>query len=290
MQTTIGTYGVWASQLGLLPAADAGAHARALEDLGFQTLWIGEAATKEALTHAGLLLAATETVTIATGIANLWARDATAMVNAGRTLAEAHPGRFVLGIGASHPPLLDRRGQQYRKPLTATREYLQAMQQADWKGPDVTDPPVVIAALGPRMLELAAEATRGAHTFLVPPEHTRRARQALGPDRWLAPEQAVVLADTREAARRRCDRHLEGYLSLANYRRNLERLGWQVDDPAAVPDELFDELIAWGDAATIAARVRAHLDAGADHVALHGFSGQRDRFPVDELAEVLAAL
>jgi probable F420-dependent oxidoreductase len=290
MRTTIGTFGVWASQLGLLPAAEAAAHARELEELGFETLWVGEASTKEALTHAGLLLAATETVTVATGIANLWARDATAMINAARTLAEAHPGRFVLGIGASHPPLLDRRGQGYDQPLTATREYLEGMTEAQWSGPAVEDPPVVLAALGPKMLDLAAEATDGAHTFLVPVEHTRRAREALGPDRWLAPEQAVVLADSRGDARRLCDDHLAGYLSLGNYRRNLERLGWEVDDPTDVPDDLFDALIAWGDADTAAARVREHLDAGADHVALHGFTARRDAFPTDGLRAVLAAL
>ncbi|MBW3621552.1 MAG: TIGR03620 family F420-dependent LLM class oxidoreductase [Actinobacteria bacterium] len=290
MHTTIGTYGVWASQLGLLPAEDAAAHARTLEELGFDTLWVGEASTKEALTHAGLLLAATDTITVATGIANLWARDATAMVNGARTLADAYPGRFVLGIGASHPPLLDRRGQGYDKPLTATREYLEAMTKADWTGPEVADPPTVLAALGPKMLALAAEASDGAHTFLVPVEHTRRARQALGPDRWLAPEQAVVVADSRAAARRLCDGHLAGYLSLGNYRRNLERLGWDVADPTDVPDDLFDALIAWGDPEGVAARVREHLDAGADHVALHGFTDRRERFPVDDLAAVLAAL
>lgn len=290
MQTTIGTFGVWASQLGLLPAEDAGVHARSLEEAGFRTLWVGEAATKEALTHAGLLLAATSTITVATGIANLWARDATAMVNAGRTLAEAYPGRFVLGIGASHPPLLDRRGQGYDKPLTATREYLEAMGQAEWSGPEVEDPPTVLAALGPKMLALAGASTRGAHTFLVPVAHTRQAREALGPDRWLAPEQAVVLADTRDEARRRCDGHLEGYLSLGNYRRNLERLGWHVDDPAHVSDALFDALIAWGDPVAVAARVREHLDAGADHVALHGFTDRPDDFPVDELRAILRPL
>lgn len=290
MDTSIGTFGVWASQLGLLPTPDAATHARALEQMGYTTVWVGEASTREALTHAGLLLAATSTLTVATGIANLWARDATAMINAARTLAEAYPGRFVLGIGASHPPLLERRGQQYGKPLAATREYLDAMARADWTGPDVTDPPVLLAALGPRMIGLAAEAARGAHTFLVPVEHTRRARAALGPDRWLVPEQAVVLADTRTQARRLCDGHLEGYLSLGNYRRNLERLGWTVEDPSDVADDLFDALIAWGDVDTVAGRVREHLDAGADHVALHAFSEQRDLFPTEQLRSILRAL
>ena len=286
----IGRFGVWASQLGLLPAEAAGQQARQLEALGFDTLWVGEASSKEALTHAGQLLAATERVTVATGIANLWARDATAMANGARTLAEAHRARFVLGIGASHPPLLERRGQRYDRPLAATRAYLQAMARADWSGPPVDDPPVVLAALGPRMLALAGEAAAGAHTFLVPVEHTRRARERLGRGPWLAPEQAVVLADTRAEARRRCDRHLEGYLSLANYRRNVERLGWPVDDPSDVPDDLFDALIAWGDADTVAARVRDHLEAGADHVAVHGFSDRWDHFPVDELEAVVTAL
>lgn len=290
MTTALGSLGVWASQLGLLPAADAARHARGLEQQGYTSLWVGEAATKEALTHAALLLAATSSITVATGIANLWVRDATAMINGARTLAEAYPGRFVLGIGASHPPLLQRRGLHYDRPLTATRRYLEAMAEAAWAGPEVTDPPVVLAALGPRMLSLAGELTQGAHTFLVPVGHTRRARAALGSDRWLVPEQAVVLADTRAEARDRCSGHLARYLSLGNYRRNLERLGWRIEDPTAVPDDLFDALIAWGDAAAVAGRLQAHLDAGADHVAVHGFSDQRDHFPLADLGAVLGAV
>ncbi|MGH3443438.1 MAG: TIGR03620 family F420-dependent LLM class oxidoreductase, partial [Nitriliruptorales bacterium] len=227
----IGTYGVWASHLGLLPAESARETARAIEDLGYGALWVGEAEGKEALTHAAFLLAATRGITLATGIANIWARDARAMVNAGRTLVAGWPGRFVLGIGASHAPLVEARGGRYEKPFSEMQRYLDAMEKAVWRGPDLDrEPPVVLAALGPKMLELAATRADGAHTYLVPVEHTARARDVMGPDAFLAPEQAFVLADSREDARRSADRHLRNYLRLPNYRANLARFGWDDTD------------------------------------------------------------
>jgi probable F420-dependent oxidoreductase len=267
----VGAVGVWASQLGLYPAADARAAVAEVEQLGFGTVWVGEAAGKEALTHAGVLLAATTNCAVATGIANIWARDALAMANAARTLAEAYPGRFVLGIGASHAPLVDTRGHDYARPLTAMRAYLDGLDDAPYRGPlPAAPPPRVLAALGPKMLALAADRSDGAHTFFVPVEHTAFAREVLGRDRLLAPEQAVVLAGDRDAARRVADRHLRGYLALPNYTRNLARFGFTEEDVAdGGSDRLFDALIAWGDPDDIAARVRAHHDAGADHVAVH---------------------
>lgn len=266
----IGRVGVWASQLGLYPAAVARRSAAEVEALGFGCVWVGEAAGKEALTHAAVLLAATDRTPVATGIANLWARDALAMANGGRTLAEAYPGRFVLGIGASHAPLVEGRGHDYRRPLTAMRAYLDAMDAAPWRGPPVPPPPRVLAALRPRMLGLAAERAAGAHTFFVPAEHTASAREALGPDRLLAPEQAVALADDREGARRAADRHVRNYLALPNYARNLARFGFDDRDlSGSGSDRLFDAIVAWGDESAVAERVRAHHDAGADHVAVH---------------------
>lgn len=278
--------GVWASHLGLLPRDEAAAAARAIEDLGYRSLWVGEAEGKEAIAHAAVLLGATREVTVATGIANIWARDARAMRNGARTLAEWHPGRFVLGIGASHAPLVESRGGRYDRPLEAMREYLDAMDVSPWRGPEVgQEPPLVLAALGPRMLELARDRADGAHTFLVPPEHTRRARDVLGDDRLLVPEQAFVVASSREEARRSADRHLRNYLRLPNYRRNLARLGLPDPDPA--DDRVLDAVVAWGSAEDVAGRVAEHLDAGADEVAVHPLVPAPDASPLPQL-EALA--
>jgi probable F420-dependent oxidoreductase len=284
----LSTAGVWASQLGLVPARSAREAATRIEELGFGTIWVGEADGREALTHAGLLLEATDRLRVATGIANIWARDAQAMINAARTLAEAHDGRFVLGIGASHTPLVARRGHDYTKPYSAMREYLDAMGRATYTSPPpATEPPCVLAALGPRMLRLAGERADGAHTFLVPVDHTRWARQQLGSGPLLVPEQAAVLADDREAARRLAGAHVAKYLALDNYRRNLERLGWSgadLDDGGS--DRLFDALVAWGDEQRVADRVDEHLDAGADQVAVHVLTESPTRLPLEELAAI----
>jgi probable F420-dependent oxidoreductase len=289
----IGTYGVWASHLGLFPRDTAREQARAMEQLGYGCLWVGEAEGKEALTHAAFLLAATDEVVVATGIANIWGRDARAMWNGARTLCEAWPRRFLLGIGASHAPLVEDRGRAYGKPFTEMQRYLDALGSNPWRGPELPgEPPLVLAALGPKMLELAAERSDGVHTFLVTPEHTRRAREAVGPEKLVAPEQAIVVgASSREEARESAERHLQGYLRLPNYRRNLERLGWDeshFDEGAS--DELFDALIAWGDAETVAERLRAHVDAGADHVAVHPLVPDAEVLPVPQLEELAPLL
>jgi probable F420-dependent oxidoreductase len=288
IMTKIGKYGVWASHLGLLPAETARRSAQRMEELGFSALWVGEAEGKEALAHAAFLLAATDHIQIATGIANIWARDARTMFNGARTLAEGFDQRFILGIGASHAPLVEDRGRSYGKPYTEMVRYLDAMAKSPWRGPDLPDePPLVLAALGPKMLRLAAERSDGAHTFLVPVEHTRQAREALG-GALLAPEQAFAIADTREDARRAADRHLRNYLRLPNYRRNLERLGYgdeDMGDPTS--DRLFDALIAWGDPAKVAERIREQVAAGADHVAIHPLTPTPEEGPVPSL-EALA--
>lgn len=287
----LGSYGVWASHLGLLAWETARTAVQELEGLGYGTVWVGEAEGKEALTHAALLLCATERLMVATGIANIWARDAVTMANGGRTLAEAYPRRFVLGIGASHAVLAERRGHEYAKPLQAMRAYLDAMDGAPWRGPALEAPPRVLAALGPRMLELAAARGAGAHTFLVSAEHTRWARDILGRGPLLAPEQAVVLAESREEARRSADRHLRIYLELPNYRRHLQRMGWREADLAgAGSDALFDALVAWGGPEEVARRLDEHLQAGADHVAVHPLTPSPDEGPLRQLRALGDAL
>ncbi|MCW2638986.1 MAG: putative F420-dependent oxidoreductase, family, partial [Dactylosporangium sp.] len=231
-------------------------------------LWVGEAPwTKEALVHSALVLQGTRRLVVATGIANIWARDATAAVNGANALAEASGGRFLLGLGVSHRPLVQPRGKEYRNPLSAMRAYLDAMDTVTYDGPLPEAPPRMLAALRRRMLELAAQRSHGAHSYFVPPEHTGRARAILGPEPVLAPEQAVVLDTDAARARRSARKYMSFYLALPNYLNNLRELGWSdADFAGGGSDALVDAIVPWGDAQTIAERVRAHHDAGADHV------------------------
>ncbi|WP_274913118.1 LLM class F420-dependent oxidoreductase [Streptomyces sp. WZ-12] len=288
----IGRVGIWQGGLGRVSAAVAREFATDVERLGYGALWFGEAqATKEAFAHAGLLLAATERLTIATGIANIWVRDATAMNGGAHTLAEAYEGRFLLGLGASHAPQVDTRGHTYAKPLAAMRAYLAAMDESGYEGPIPEAPARVLAALGPKMLELAAERAAGAHPYFVTPEHTARAREVLGATPLLAPEQAVLL-ETDPAKARALIRaeHLGLYLTLPNYTNSLRRLGFEDDDFAGGgSDRLVDALVAWGDADAIRRRVQEHHDAGADHVALQPIAAERG-LGIDQLRELAPAL
>src|ERR1700730_8507565 len=199
----LGATGIWTTQLENLPAAQAQGAAAELEELGFGTLWSGEAMGREALTNASLLLAATRRIVIATGIANIYGRDPVTMAAAQKTLAEAYPGRFLLGLGVSHVPLVEQmRGHRYEKPVATMRAYLDGMDQAPFRSvPPPTNPARVLAALGPKMLELSRERADGAHPYNVNPEHTAQAREILGADRYLCPEQAVVLETNPAKAR-----------------------------------------------------------------------------------------
>src|SRR3989475_6325884 len=224
----IGRVGIWTFQLDQQPAAKAREAAAEVESLGFGALWIPEALGREAFTHAGILLAATKRLVVATGIANVWARDAMAMAAAQRTLAEAYPDRFLLGLGVSHAPMVEgMRGHRYERPLSAMRAYLDAMDRAPFvAAAPATDPPRVVGALAPRMRALAAERSAGAHPYFVPPEHTRKAREIMGPRPLLAPEQAVVLESDPGRARAIARAHMTIYLGLPNYVNNLRRLGF----------------------------------------------------------------
>jgi len=284
LRERLGRVGVWFSALGLEPAAVERDAAAEIERLGYGALWFGEGVNnKEAFAHGGLLLAATEKLHVATGIANIYARDALAM-NAGRlALAEAYPGRFLNGLGVSHRTLVTTRGHDYGRPLAAMRAYLDGMDQAAYGAPVPAEgAPRVLAALRPRMLALSGERTAGAHPYFVPPEHTSRARQILGPGPFLAPEQAVVLETDPVKARAIARRHMEPYLTLPNYVDNLRELGFGDDDLArGGSDRLVDAIVAWGDEEAIRERVREHLDAGADHVAIQpvvpGVDAARDQ-------------
>jgi len=273
----LGRVGVWSADPERMTAADAGRFANEVESLGYKALWIQESlGSKEVFAHAGILLAATKSLIIASGIANIWARDPVAMANGAKTLAEAYPDRFLLGIGVSHKPSVAIRGGRYQKPLEHMRAYLEAMDKAPFVGPNRDDPPAprVLAALGPKMLRLAAERSLGAHPYFVPVEHTSVARKALGGEPLLAVEQAAVVGMDREKVLAAATRHTKYYLALENYSNNLRRLGWSEADLAdAGSEQLIDAIVASGDAGAIAERVAAQHAAGADHVCLQVLGG-----------------
>lgn len=288
----LGRVGVWSGQFGMMPASALRDVVPEIESLGFRTLWFPESFAKEAFAHAATLLAAGEHSIAASGIANIWARDATAMINGARTLEDAYPGRLLLGIGVSHAPSAKKRGGAYRKPFSMMVDYLDAMEAALYTGPQPQqDPPLALAALGPKMLDLAATRTAGAHPYFVPVEHTVFAREIMGPDALLAPEQAIVLATDPRDARAIARSHTVHYLKLPNYRNNLLRLGWSEKDTAgAGSDALVDAVVAWGDVAAIRDRVAAHFSAGADHVGVQVLNGSNEEFPIRELRELAPAL
>src|SRR5512135_120259 len=271
LASRMGRAGVWSFALQRLAAAAEGEAARDYESLGFPSLWIPESlGSKDVFAHSAILLGATERIVVATGIANVYARDPMAMANGAKALGEAHPGRFVLGIGVSHAPSVATRGSEYGKPIETMTAYLDAMAAAQYAAPEPDPPvPLVLAALGPRMLELAASRADGAHPYFVPVDHTPVARRHLGAEPFLGVEQAAVLATDRSAGLRIARAFAKNYLALPNYANNLRRLGWSDDDGAGEGREaLVDAVIAIGDVDAIVRRVRAHLEAGADHVCL----------------------
>jgi probable F420-dependent oxidoreductase len=264
----LGRVGVWSFALQRMAATEETDAARQFEEMRFPATWIPESlGSKEILAHAALLLANTTQSVIATGIANIHARDPMAMANGAKALGEAYPDRFVLGIGVSHAPSVEMRGGDYDKPLQQTTRYLDAMDTAQYAAPNPVPPvPLVLAALGPKMLELAAERTDGAHPYFVPVEHTLVARQHLGPTPTLATEVTAVLTTDRSAGLEVARAFAKHYLVLPNYANNLRRLGWSEHDIGTNSDKIIDAVVAIGDVATIVGRVNAHLEAGADHV------------------------
>ena len=269
----LGPIGVWTAMLDQVPSARAAELAAEVEELGYGAIWIPGAVGRDPFVMATLLLAGTSSIPVATGIANIYARDAMTMANAQRTVAEAFEGRFLLGLGVSHQHLVEGlRKHDYSRPLSHMRTYLERMYKAVFMahGPEEL-PEMVLAALGPRMLELSATATAGAHPYFVPPTHTAHAREIMGPDAALYPEQMVILDTDAGAARRLARKNMAIYLGLPNYANNLLRLGFEQADidggPGGGPsNRLVDAIVAWGTPDRIAARIREHLDAGADHV------------------------
>lgn len=287
----LGRVGVWTWPLVTAPAPHVRDAVRAIEDMGWPTVWYPESRGREALSLAALILSSTERLRVATGIANIWARDANAAAGGAMTLAEAWPGRFTLGLGVSHAPAVKARGQAYEKPLDRMAEYLDGLESAIFVGPEPTDPvPVILAALGPKMLSLAADRTGGAHPYFVPVEHTAFARNTMGSDAYLAPEQAAVIETDPDSARAAAHAHMERYLLLDNYRRNLLRLGWSESDvEGGGSDDLVDAIVAWGPPEAIAERITAHHEAGADHVSVQ-LLGNPAEVPLEGLAKLARIL
>lgn len=296
LRRRLGTAGVWVAGQAL--DDDPGEFANWVESLGYTGLWVGGGNPDHAaFSRLETMLSVTDRLVVATGIANLWAWEPERLALEASRLHAGFPGRFVLGIGVSHAPLVERLGRRYERPMEAMTGFLDALDAAPpAPGVDPAEhgggPPRVLAALGDQMLRLAAQRTCGAHPYLTTPAHTERARAALGDGPLLAPEQALVLDEDPDAARRKARAYLEHYLRLPNYARNLRRLGWsEADLEGAGSDALVDALVLHGHPDDVVAGIRAHIEAGADHVCIQPLTaaGKIDRTALQVLGPALRA-
>ena len=262
--------GVWYFTDGM-SSAEAAESAQRIESLGYSALWIPETVGRHPFAHAAWLLANTSELVVATGIASIYHREPGVTLAAQNTLAEQSGNRFLLGLGVSHKPMVEGvRGLTYGKPVTTMREYLEKMDASPYSGPKPESaPPRVIAALGPRMLELSRDACQGAHPYFTSPDHTAMAREVLGPDAWLCVEQKVILEEDPDKARDLARQTAQVYIGLPNYRNNWLRMGLEESDfDNGGSDRFVDATFAWGNADAIRARIQAHHDAGATHVCI----------------------
>jgi probable F420-dependent oxidoreductase len=286
----LGKLGVW-TWLDHLSAREAADFAGTLEAWGYRALWLPEAVGRDPFAFIGYLAARTARLTFATGIANIYARDPMTMRAVRETLAEASGGRFLLGLGVSHAHLVAGvRKHAYGKPVSTMREYLERMDTALYMAKKADEPaPIVLAALRPRMLALSVEKASGAHPYFVPPEHTARAREVLGKDGWLCPEQMVLRETDPSKARAIARQHMKVYVGLPNYQNSLKWLGFtDADFTDGGSDRLVDAIVAWGDDKQIAERIQAHHDAGADHVCIQPFRPDGQPGPDLSLLETFA--
>ena len=279
--------GIWSSHLRYGDAGQAAEAAAELEELGYTALWIPDVGGP-VIDSVENLLAATKTITIATGILNLWMHEPADVAAAHARLSAAHGRRFLLGIGVSHAPLIDSKSPgTYRKPLAATAAFLDGLDNAELP---VAAADRVLAALGPKMLRLAADRSRGAHPYLVTPEHTAGAREKLGDGPLLLPEQTAVLSEDADFARGIGREWVRGYLAMPNYANNLLRSGFSEDDVHSVSDRLVDAIVVWGNEDAVLARVNEHKSAGADHVCVQVLDSDLSALPLEQwrrLAPVL---
>jgi probable F420-dependent oxidoreductase len=270
---TLGPTGLWYFTDGL-PAPAAADLARRVESLGYSALWLPETVGRDPFSHIAYLGSQTTTLVFATGIASIFNRHPGMMLQAANTVAEQTGGRFVLGLGVSHAPMVAGvRKLDYSKPLAKMREYLAAMDASPYRGAKPAEPVTrLLAALGPKMLELSRDAADGAHPYWTTPEHTAEARAILGDGKLLCVEQKVVVSTDAGAAREAGRNALGVYADLPNYRNNWLRLGFTEEDVTSRSDRLIDALVAWGSVDDVQARLRAHRDAGADHVCIQPLS------------------
>jgi probable F420-dependent oxidoreductase len=277
--------------LDAMGAEESAAFCRRVERMGYKVLWTPEAWGRDPFAHGGYLLAKTEGLIYATGIANIWVRDPMTMAMAAKTLAEIAADRFILGIGVSHRSLVeDLRGHKYTKPYSYMSEYIPRMKSALYRAvAPKTEPPLVIAALHPKMLALAAQEARGTHTYLCLPEHTKRAREVMGPDAWVCPSVIVILEQNATKARARARQHLSFYAYQENYQRILLAQGLtRADFDNGGSDRLIDTMVAWGSEEQIRKRIDAHLTAGANHVCLMPLRCDHDALPDERALEAFA--
>ena len=267
------TTGVWYFTDAMTVEA-AGAFAARVEEVGYSALWLPDTVGRDPMAHIAYLATQTRSLVFATGIASIFHRHPGPMKQAALTLAEQTGGRFVLGLGVSHAPMVaGLRQLDYSRPLSQMRSYLEAMGSSPYGAPAPAEqPPTLLAALGPKMLELAATHADGAHPYWTTPEHTAQARTILGPDKLLCVEQKVVLTTDAGGARDAAGAAIAAYANLPNYRNNWTRLGFSDDEIDHRDARFVDALVAWGDDASIRGRVQAHHDAGADHVCIQPLS------------------
>ena len=267
VRARLGSVGVWTFAFDELPAAQVRMAAAAIESLGYPALWVPEGGgSRDVFAHLSLLLSSTERITVCSGIANVTARHAETMREGAATLADAFGERVVLGVGIGHQSTSARRGQEWGRPLDRMRAYFDVMDEPAGSTSPAVPVRRLLAALGDGMLGLAAERALGAHTYFVPVEHTAHARDQLGPVPALAVEQTAVLSSDASHVRDVARGWVADYLELPNYANNWRRLGYEDDLAGGASDRLIDAGIVWGSVDDVATRVRAHLDAGADHV------------------------
>ena len=287
----LGRIGLWTADFDLQPMAKAQEAIAQVEEMGYGAVWVPEAVIREPFASTALLLSATKKMVLATGIASLHARTAQTMQAGWKTLTEAFPDRFLLGIGVSHAPMVQgvHKGN-YDKPYSTMVEYLDAMDNGIFFGAaPTTAPQRVLAALGPKMLKLAAERGAGAHPYFTPVEHTAFARETMGANALLAPELAVVLETDAAKAREIARKYMTTYTRLPNYTNNLKRFGFTEDEITKQEDRLVDAIVAWGSLDTVVAAVKGHLDAGADHVCIQVLTDKTGTLPMREWQELADA-
>lgn len=265
--------GVWA-RTNVLDRDQLAELAETVEHFGYQTLWYPESLSYEALVVAGYLLSNTQDLIVASGIANIYARDAVTAAQGYDSLNRLYGGRFILGLGVSHVPLVEgARGHSYGKPVTTMRQYLRDMGSAKLD-PTIKfdDRAVVLAALGPKMLELASVSAKGALPYCVTPDHTAEARKVMGPEAWLCVEQKICLTEDEGAARAVQREQMAPYMTMNNYRNNWFRLGFTEEEVTGKASTRFlDAMVVWGNEQVIQDCIDAHFKAGADQVVIQAF-------------------